>query len=80
MNQRDSKYLWKTGTRSSKNILMWISVSKYDHASRGIIGNKRHKIDQWFHGSSFFGKTQMNGLLQQKFQKLTTIMILKSKG
>ena len=28
----------------------------------------------------FFGKTQINGLLQQKFQKLTPIMILKSKG
>ena len=27
----------------------------------------------------FFGKTQMNGLLQQKFQKLTPIMILKPK-
>ena len=24
-----------------------------DHASRGIIGNKRHKIDQWFNGPSF---------------------------
>ena len=28
----------------------------------------------------FFGTTQMNGLLQQKFQKLTPIVILKSKG
>ena len=27
----------------------------------------------------FFGKTQMNGLLQQKFQKLTPIMILNPK-
>ena len=27
-----------------------------DHASRGIIGNKRHKIDQWFNGPSFLWK------------------------
>ena len=26
------------------------------HASRGIIGNKRHKIDQWFNGPSFLWK------------------------
>ena len=27
-----------------------------DHASRGIIGKKRHKIDQWFNGPSFLWK------------------------
>ena len=27
MNQRDSKYLWQTGSRSLKNILMWVSDS-----------------------------------------------------
>ena len=27
-----------------------------DHASRGIIGNKRYKIDQWFNGPSFLWK------------------------
>ena len=27
MNQRDSKYLWQTASRSSKNILLWVSGS-----------------------------------------------------
>ena len=59
-------------------VSQWQNVTSIDnpadHASRGIIGNKRHLMVQ-----VFFGKPQMNGLLQQKFQKLTPIMILQSK-
>ena len=46
--------------RSSKNMGQWQYVASKDspagHASRGIIGNKRHKIDQWFNGPSFLWK------------------------
>ena len=51
-----------------------------NHVSRGIIGNKAIKLINGSMVQVFTGKTQMNGLLQQKFQKLTEIMILKSKG
>ena len=47
MNQRDSKYLWQYV--ASKD-------NPANHALRGIIGNKRHEIDQWFNGTSFLWK------------------------
>ena len=63
MNQRDSKYLWQTGIQIIKehsDVGQWQYVASKDnpadHASRGIIGKKRHKIDQWFNGPSFLWK------------------------
>ena len=64
MNQRDSKYLWQTGSseiiKEHSDMGQWQYVASKDnptgHASRGIIGNKRHKIDQWFNSPSFLWK------------------------
>ena len=60
MNQRDSKYSWQTGSRLSKNIFdvgqrqyVASKANPAGYATRGIIGKKRHKTDQWFNGPTF---------------------------
>ena len=46
--------------KKHSNVGQWQYVASQgnpaDHASREIIGNKRHKIDQWFNGPSFLWK------------------------
>ena len=46
--------------KEHSDVDQWQYVASKDnpahHASRGIIGNKRHKIDQWFNGPSFLWK------------------------
>ena len=46
--------------KEHSDVSQWQYVASKDNPidqdSRGIIGNKRHKIDQWFNGPSFLWK------------------------
>ena len=82
-----SKYLWQTGSRSSNNILMWVSGSMFhlkifplSMHQEELLETRDIKSINDLMVQVFFGKTKLNGLLQQKFQRLAPMMILKSEG
>ena len=53
---------------------------KHDPGHQGeLLGKKDIKLINGLMVQVFFGKTQMNGVLEKKFHRLTAIMILKSK-